>query len=402
MAPQDRNASKNIDEERDDHDDRTIVKGAGFAHKSGSGPQQAYLIVLNGTSAGKMYKVVGDEMIIGRSANADILLTDDSVSRNHARIVRAGAQLQISDLGSTNGTYANGQLITTHTLNDGDKVQVGSSIILKFSYQDNLEEAYLKQLYESATKDGLTEIYNKKYFLNQLNYEFSFAQRKTVPLSLIVFDLDKFKSVNDTYGHLAGDATLKHVAKIVASRIRGHDLFARYGGEEFVLLLRETDDQSAALLGERIRRQIEQTKLSHDGVTIGVTVSVGVASTVRRAFHTPAELIEAADMALYRSKENGRNRVSHDWEREGALPSPEETSTKTRAAPAPARGSGKPPAAVDDSAVRTQPYELPRPPQPAERPPNGHPTAALRAQPEGDSNSRKKGSSPRGSAPKPP
>jgi two-component system, cell cycle response regulator len=231
MPPQDRNSGKSFEDERDDHDDRTIVKGAGFAQRSQPEPQQAYLIVLNGTSAGKMYKVVGDEMIIGRSANADILLTDDSVSRNHARICRVGTSLQISDLGSTNGTYCNGELISSHILSDGDKVQVGSSIILKFSYQDNLEEAYLKQLYESATKDGLTEIYNKKYFLNQLNYEFSFAQRKTVPLSLIVFDLDKFKSINDTYGHLAGDAVLKHVARLVSARIRGHDLFAATAGK---------------------------------------------------------------------------------------------------------------------------------------------------------------------------
>jgi diguanylate cyclase (GGDEF)-like protein len=403
MAPQDRNAPKSNEEERDDHDDRTIVKGAGFAQKPGSGPQQAYLIVLNGTSAGKMYKVVGDEMIIGRSANADILLTDDSVSRNHARIVRAGTQLQISDLGSTNGTYANGQLITTHTLNDGDKLQVGSSIILKFSYQDNLEEAYLKQLYESATKDGLTEIYNKKYFLNQLNYEFSFAQRKTVPLSLIVFDLDKFKLVNDTYGHLAGDAVLKHMTKIVATRIRSHDLFARYGGEEFVLLLRETDDQSAALLAERIRRQIEQTKLTYDGMTIGVTVSAGVASTVRRVFHTPAELIEAADMALYRSKQAGRNRVSHDWEREGALPSPDDTSSRNRAVAAGDRNSrskGGPPA--DPSAVRTQPYELPHRPESLERVAHeSSPTSSVRTQPESTPAPGRKGNA-RGPAPKSP
>ena len=392
---------KAIEEERDDHDDRTIVKGAGFAHKPKTEPQQAYLIVLNGSSAGKMYKVIGEEMIIGRSANADILLTDDSVSRNHARIARVDAQLQISDLGSTNGTYANGELISTHTLNDGDKVQVGSSIILKFSYQDNLEEAYLKQLYESATKDGLTEIYNKKYFLNQLNYEFSFAQRKTVPLSLIVFDIDKFKVVNDTYGHLAGDAILKHVSKLVAARIRGHDLFARYGGEEFVLLLRETDDQAAAALGERIRRQIESNKLTHEGTAIGVTVSVGVASTVRRVFQTPAELIEAADTALYRSKQAGRNRCSHDWEREGALPSPDDTSTKTRAIGpilrTPVTKDTVPVSPVDRSSAppvltRQTPTELTVGSDDSKSAQNG-PTAPIRAQPA----SRKKSASPKGS-----
>jgi two-component system, cell cycle response regulator len=378
MPPQDRNPSRSYEDERDDHDDRTIVKGAGFAAKASPQPQQAYLIVLNGSSAGKMYKIVGDEMIIGRSANADILLTDDSVSRNHARICRVGHALQVSDLGSTNGTYCNGDLISTHVLNDGDKVQVGSSIILKFSYQDNLEEQYLKQLYESATKDGLTDVYNKKYFLNQLNYEFSFAQRKGVPLSLIVFDLDKFKLINDNYGHLAGDAILKHVSRVVSSRIRSHDLFARYGGEEFVLLLRETDDQAAAMLAERMRRQIEQNKIQYEGQTIPVTISAGVASTVRRVFQTPAQLIDVADMALYRSKQNGRNRITLAWEVPDERPEVSADGSEQRGA-----------LPKDDLVLKTHPVELPQPgreiPAPPAARPDGvrelGPTTAIKAQP---------------------
>ncbi len=308
MPSQDSDSSRGYD------DDRTIVRGIDVVQKTEE--QQAYLIVLNGTTAGKMFKLVVEEAIVGRSAEADVLLTDESVSRNHARLTRIGSSIQISDLGSTNGTYCNGKQIKDYILSDGDKIQIGSHIILKFSYQDNLEEAYLKQLYESATKDGLTEIYNKKYFLDQLRYEFSFAQRKKMPLSLIIFDLDKFKVLNDTYGHLAGDAVLKQISRIVITQIRSHDLFARYGGEEFVIMLRETDERQGAILAERIRRKVEQSKLGYEGISFPVTISVGVASSIRDAVRTPAQLIEKADIALYKAKEGGRNRVELYWETE--------------------------------------------------------------------------------------
>jgi len=270
---------------------------------------RAYLIVLAGSSVGEMYKITAESTVIGRGQQADIQVIDEGISRRHAEIVHEGENIVIRDLGSTNGTYCNGDKIATHQLSDGDKIQVGSTTILKFTFHDSLDESFQRQMYESALRDGLTKIFNKKYFLDRLESEFAYAVRHRTPLSLVMFDIDHFKRINDTHGHLAGDYALTTLAKVVSDTIRQEDVFARYGGEEFAVICRGIDLGGALAFGERIRRCVDAQAFLYNGIDIKVTVSVGVAAVPEVGMKEPQELIGAADDALYQAKRQGRNRV---------------------------------------------------------------------------------------------
>jgi two-component system, cell cycle response regulator len=270
---------------------------------------RAYLIVLAGSSVGEMYKITAETTVIGRGQQADIQVIDEGISRRHAELVHEGERIIIRDLQSTNGTYCNGDRIGEHTLSDGDKIQVGSTTILKFTFHDSLDESFQRQMYESALRDGLTKIFNKKYFLDRLESEFAYAIRHSTPLSLVMFDIDHFKKINDTHGHLAGDYALSTLSKVVSDTIRQEDVFARYGGEEFVVICRGIDLAGAAAFGERIRRSVDGQAFVYNGVDIKVTVSVGVAAVPEVGMKDPMELVGAADDALYQAKRQGRNRV---------------------------------------------------------------------------------------------
>jgi len=193
-------------------------------------------------------------------------------------------------------------------LRDGDKIRVGETTILKFTFHDSLDENFQRQMYNAALRDPLTKIFNKKHLMTQLCTEVSFARRHNSPLSLVMFDLDHFKRVNDTHGHLVGDVVLTKLAERVSSLLRSEDVFARYGGEEFVIILRGIAVADAGILAERIRASVEAGPFDCDSVQVNSTVSVGVAE-----FHSghedPLALVEAADSALYAAKNAGRNRV---------------------------------------------------------------------------------------------
>ncbi len=271
----------------------------------------AYLIVVAGrSSVGKMYRLDRGEMVIGRSSDADVRLEDDGVSRNHAKIVlRADGSLQLIDLGSTNGTFYNGTRIDIQTLKDGDKIQIGSTTILKFSYQDSLDEQLQRNLYDSATRDALSQLYNKKYLIDAIAKEFAYAARHKVPLTLAMIDVDHFKRINDTYGHQCGDYVLQRLGKIMSDAVRAEDILARYGGEEFAVVLRECQEDQAVLFGERLRRIVEGAEFIYNGQRIRVTISVGLATLREGEFVSPDDLIAAADKYLYKAKQNGRNKV---------------------------------------------------------------------------------------------
>ncbi|MFO7721082.1 MAG: diguanylate cyclase [Gillisia sp.] len=149
---------------------------------------------------------------------------------------------------SRNGTLANGKLVRSHILQDGDKIQLGSTTILKFTYHDHLDESFQKQMYEAALRDGLTNAFNKKYFFDRVASELAYGLRHETPLSLLMMDLDHFKRLNDTYGHLAGDHVLQSMSRRVTSSIRTEDVFARYGGEEFALICRGIRLPNAAIM----------------------------------------------------------------------------------------------------------------------------------------------------------
>jgi len=275
--------------------------------------QNAYLIVISAKSAatiGRMFKLEQQEIVLGRSVEATFQVEDDGISRKHAKLVLGPTgQYQLVDLGSTNGTYLNGTRVEIAELTDGDKIQLGSNTVLKFSLQDQLEEQYQRSIYESATRDGLTRIFNKKYFMDTLRKEFAYCLRHRVPLSLVMFDVDHFKKINDTYGHQAGDYVLARIAQRVGDTVRVEDLFARYGGEEFALMLRESAEDQALICAERCRRAVDQTEFVFAGTPIKVTISLGIATLTDSDFAQPEDLIASADKYLYRAKKGGRNRV---------------------------------------------------------------------------------------------
>jgi two-component system, cell cycle response regulator len=271
---------------------------------------RAYLIVLAGSNVGEMYRVDGPELVIGRASGAAIRLNDDGISRRHARLLQLeNNQVLIEDLGSSNGTLVNGEPVTQLTLHDGDKIRLGSTTILKFTYHDHLDESFQQQMYDAALRDGLTKAFNRKYFLDRLETEVAYARRHHTQLSLLIFDVDHFKRINDTYGHLAGDYVLARIAKIASNTVRTEDVFARYGGEEFAILCRGVGLDNAGILAERLRILIEGSMFEHDGVRVRVTVSIGVAAHPELAVENGQELIGAADEALYEAKRTGRNRV---------------------------------------------------------------------------------------------
>ena len=232
------------------------------------------------------------------------------VSREHAQLVLQGDRIVLQDLGSTNGTYCNGLKVDKKELVDGDKILVGSTTILKFTYHDNLDEIFQKQMYESALRDGLTKAFNKKYFTDRLESEFTFAIRHAAPLTLVLFDIDHFKRVNDAYGHQAGDHVLSESATLLSGTLRAEDVFARYGGEEFGVICRGSDLMQGQIVGERLRKAVESYRFVYEGTPIPVTISVGVAGLPNAAVKDVTELVEVADQALYKSKNAGRNRVT--------------------------------------------------------------------------------------------
>jgi diguanylate cyclase (GGDEF)-like protein len=271
---------------------------------------RAYLVVLAGASVGEMYKIEVETTVVGRGQKAQIRLLDDGISREHAQLVVRGNKVVLEDLGSTNGTYCNGLKVDKKELVDGDKILVGSTTILKFTYHDNLDEIFQKQMYESALRDGLTKAFNKKYFTDRLESEFTFSTRHVTPLTLVLFDIDHFKKVNDTYGHQAGDYVLSELSMLMTNSLRAEDVFARYGGEEFGVICRGSDLAQGQIVAERLRRAVEGQTFSYDGKVIPVTISLGVAGLPDPTIKDTTELIGAADAALYRSKHGGRNRVT--------------------------------------------------------------------------------------------
>jgi two-component system cell cycle response regulator len=281
-----------------------------LAPSAAASPRKATLTVLTGNSAGHMFKCSHD-LMIGRAPTASVRVDDDGVSRSHVRIKFVDGAAWCEDLKSRNGTFVNGARLSGQVkLSDGDKIQVGRSTVLRFAFQDALDESFHENLLSSALRDGLTKLFNKRYFMERLDSELKFAQRHETAVSLLLLDIDHFKKVNDTRGHLAGDAVLMQLATVLAKAVRNEDVVARFGGEELAIILRAIAIDGAAQMGERVRRLVEGTTTWFSGSEIKATVSIGIASYPSTPVKTTEELVEAADRALYRAKNGGRNRVS--------------------------------------------------------------------------------------------
>jgi diguanylate cyclase (GGDEF)-like protein len=275
---------------------RLATPAAGIARK------RPRLVVLAGGNVGAVY-AVAHGTVVGRGTTATIQIESEEISRKHARIIEAPNGWAIEDLGSRNGTFVNGGRLTgPHALVEGDKIEFGAGIVLRFALFDDLDESYHRTMYESSLRDGLTRAFNRKYFDERLDQEFAYALRHASALSLLMIDIDHFKVVNDEHGHPAGDAVLVQFAAHMQKIIRAEDVFARYGGEEFVILSRGIELEAARAFGERIRASVERAAFEHEGKKLVVTVSIGAAAIPNPEIVQPATLIEAADRALYSAK----------------------------------------------------------------------------------------------------
>jgi diguanylate cyclase (GGDEF)-like protein len=267
------------------------------------------LTVLIGADVGAAF-TLGSTTLIGRNPNAQIIVADDGISRDHARIWAHDGRYEVEDLGSTNGTFLDGQRVQGRMpLRDGARIHLGHTL-LRFALQDQIERESSRRIYEMSVRDGLTGVFNRRYFDERLTTEYAFAARHRTPLCVLLADIDHFKRINDQIGHQAGDEVLRAIANELKKGIRTEDVVARYGGEEFAMIARGIDPNGALLFAERVRSLVERAHVVWEGRRVSVTISVGVAhNQVVPAITRGEELTAAADAALYRAKSAGRNRV---------------------------------------------------------------------------------------------
>ncbi len=245
---------------------------------------------------------------IGRGRDNDIVLPSDCVSRKHAQLEHRSEALYVVDLASTNGTFVNddAKAVKEHKLRRGDQLTVGDTIF-KFLSGSDVEAQYHEIVFRMAITDGLTNLSNRKQLDTLLTEEIPRAHRHGRELSLLMFDIDHFKSINDTYGHLTGDSVLRGLASLLQKRLRPNDKLARYGGEEFCAILPETALPSAAIIADELRSLVAGHSFSSDGKEIRVTVSIGAACL--KPDMTMDQLYKCADDMLYQAKRTGRNKV---------------------------------------------------------------------------------------------
>jgi diguanylate cyclase (GGDEF)-like protein len=266
------------------------------------------IVQIHGPELGKKYALQEYEFTIGREEGNHIVVDLDNVSRRHAMIIRRQGRVFVKDLGSTNGTYLNDAEVTQETLlRSGDLIKVGGSIF-KFLTGDNVELQYHETIYTLTIVDGLTGVNNKRYFLEYLEREMGRCHRYGRPLTLMMFDIDFFKKINDVHGHLAGDYVLRELAQTVKRMVRKEQCFARYGGEEFALVVPEDGIEKARIFAEKIRQTIEKKQFTFENQDIPVTLSIGVAD-MTQDMTDPLQFIKVADANLYKAKKAGRNRV---------------------------------------------------------------------------------------------
>lgn len=272
------------------------------------GQQKFHLIIVDGDNVGKIYPLDKKTITIGRSDEFDIQLADSSCSRKQAIIeLNDKNRPVLKDLNSTNGTFVNGAKITEANIENGDKILLGFSSVFMFAIQDSLEAKFHRNLYESSITDSLTGAFNQKYFLDTLSKAFSYSIRHHTSLGLLMLDIDFFKKVNDTYGHIAGDIVLKEVAKKIKNNLRNEDILCRYGGDEFAVIVRDFKYGYVKIAAERIRLFFNARSMNCKDHKIKISVSIGMAIINNENIATPEDLIELADANLLKAKQSGGN-----------------------------------------------------------------------------------------------
>ncbi|WP_394828666.1 diguanylate cyclase [Pendulispora albinea] len=304
------------DPEGDDFDDDAESAKTRVTHPRGQKvlgsvlAQGGCLVVIytsDPTQLGKRFVLVNPTRI-GRGEENQIVLEGDSVSRRHCVIEERNDTWWCADQRSTNGTYVNDErVVSERKLENGDRMKIGSNI-LKYFAGDDVEALYHEEIYRMTIIDALTGAYLKRYLLEHLEKEMGRARRHERDLSLMMFDLDHFKRINDERGHVTGDHVLKEVARLVLGRLRPSDVLARYGGEEFAVVLPETSLEAARTVAEGLRASIESASFEFQGERIPVTISCGLTLFTKTDKSAP-DMIQRADERLYAAKRGGRNRV---------------------------------------------------------------------------------------------
>ena len=260
------------------------------------------------------------EVTLGRALDADIRINDARASRLHARITTeldettGEPRYRLNDLESTNGTILNGERVEQALLEDGDKFEIGDQLI-RFEMLDEIDREFQQQIHRLLVHDELTGLLTSKSFFSELRREAARAEAEKMPFCVFMMDIDHFKEVNDTYGHLAGSETLEEVGAVIKKSLRAGDVGARFGGEEFAAFLLDADYAQGLVAAERVRSAIEKHEFpavrrgaSEEQRTHHISISIGVATYPEDA-RDPIQLVELADSALYRAKRNGRNQV---------------------------------------------------------------------------------------------
>jgi diguanylate cyclase (GGDEF)-like protein len=272
-----------------------------------------YLIQVNGGIPGAMLRVAPDGTRLGRASDNTFQFREITVSRRHAALgVDTQGVVRLTDLGSANGTYLNDRRIPENApvrVKDGDRIRLGTSVILKFVRLDACEEQFQREMFERTVRDGLTGLYNRSYFLDQVGPLAGNNAARGMGLAILMLDIDHFKRVNDTFGHDAGDQVLREVAGVLREATRPEDLVARYGGEEFILALPVVAPDQATERAERIRAALADRRIDARGNSLHVTASLGLAFAPAGRLHSTGALITTADRCLYQAKNAGRNRV---------------------------------------------------------------------------------------------
>jgi len=278
----------------------------------GGGNLEACLVHIypSGPDMGRRYPLRPGRTLVGRGESAAVRVQDNSASRVHAVVESTPDGCYVIDQKSVNGTHVNDTPTAgAHRLADGDYLRIGNAIF-RYLEGGNIEAEYHEEIYRLTVLDGLTGLHNRRFLTEYLDRELSRAERHARPLALAMFDIDRFKGINDGFGHLAGDMVLRELSALLRPVVRKDELLARYGGEEFAMALPETTTEQAVAACERLRRTVAEHTFEYDGKTIPVTVSIGVATNGQEA-DTPERLIRAADTKLYKAKGAGRNRVAH-------------------------------------------------------------------------------------------
>ncbi len=276
------------------------------------------LVFLTGDLLAVPIPLEREEVIIGRALEADVRVNDAKISRQHARIAtefdseKNRTSYVLTDLDSRNGTFLNGQQIKEETLQSGDKINIGEHI-LRFELLDEIDREYQLQIRRLLSHDDLTGLLSSRSFFSELRRESARASAENRPFCVLMMDIDHFKEVNDTYGHLTGSKTLEEIGLCIMRNLRSGDVAARFGGEEFAAFLLDASLAQAIVAAERIRAEIERQKFTvirrgKPAETHHISISIGIASFPADS-SDPIELVEMADSALYRAKREGRNLV---------------------------------------------------------------------------------------------